>query len=170
MKQAYVISFGRGGHTIQVSHTWRDGVTRTKGCISGYDTPQSFERALARGEKQEYPPLAGLPVLDKREVLKETPALSFRSPLVDVDLEDGTIDRLDTHAARSMLPGLSGGFEVLAASAIVHEGKPEPGPLDSVSVGDYIAWWRSRGAKLGRMSEDGLRIVWQDDPNGKEAP
>jgi len=162
MQKAHLISFGLRGHGIEITDTWRSG-TLVKGHISGYDSPESFEGMLARGEKAEYPPLADVPVLDKRPALQAHPVLGIQSPLVDVGLEDGTVERLDARAARSMLPGLSGGFEVLAACAIVHDGKPEPGPLDSVSLRDYLEWWVSRGARLGRMDEEGLRIVWQDE-------
>src|SRR5690606_9929276 len=127
-------------------------------------SPESFERALARGER--YPPLARVPVLDKRAALEREPGLSIRSPLVDVDLEAGHIDRIDTKTARAMLPGLSGGFDTLALYAIAHEGRPEPGPLDHVSLDGYIAWWVARGARLGRMDESGLRIVWSDEEAG----
>lgn len=166
MQKAHLISFGLAGHGVEITDTRRNG-SRTKARISGYDCPESFERALARGEKAEYPPLAGVPVLDKRPALRDRPVLGIQSPLVDVELEEGTVERLDARAARSMLHGLSGGFEVLAALAIVHDGKPEPGPLDSVPLRDYLEWWRERGARLGRMDGQGLRIVWQDE---KEVP
>jgi hypothetical protein len=160
--RAYLIDFGLGGHSVEYAETWSDG-TRVKGHISGYDSPESFERALARGEKNSYPDLSGLPVLDKREILKEHPEYSLKGPLLDVDLSDGTIDRIDLKVARYMLPGLSGGFDAIAAAAIVHEGREEPGPLDSVSLGDYLRWWTSRGARLGHMDTEGLRIVWEDE-------
>jgi hypothetical protein len=60
MQRAHLISFGLAGHGIDITDTRQDGV-RSKGRISGYDSPESFERALARGEKAEYPPLAGVP-------------------------------------------------------------------------------------------------------------
>ncbi len=161
MKEAFLICFGLGGHFVETAETWKDG-TRVKGHTSGYDSPESFERALAGGEKAGYPPLASVPVLDKRAVLRADPMLSVRGPLVDVDLKDDTIERVDTAAAQRMLPGLSGGFEMLAAAAIAHEGKPEPGPLDSISIPAYVRWWTARGARLGRMDETGTRIVWTD--------
>lgn len=161
MKRAFLICFGLGGHSVETAETYKDG-TRVKGSLSGYDSPESFERALAHGEKAEYPPLGGVPVLDQRRVLRANPMLSVRSPLVDVDLAEGTVDRLDTAAAQRMLPGLSGGFDTLAAAALAHAGKLEPGPLDGVSVADFIAWWVSRDARLGRMDETGTRIVWAD--------
>ncbi len=161
MKEAFLICFGLGGHFVETVETWKDG-TRVKGHTSGYDSPESFERTLAGGEKAGYPPLGGVPVLDKRAVLRADPMLSFRGPLVDVDLKDDAIDRVDTAAARNMLLGLSGGFDTLAAAAIAHAGKPEPGPLDSVSVQALITWWVDRGARLGRMDETGTRIVWTD--------
>ena len=73
----------------------------------------------------------------------------------------------DTRAVRSMLHGLSGGFEAFAALAIIHGGKPGPGPLDSVPLRDDLEWWRERDARFGRMDGEGLRIVWQDE---KESP
>ncbi len=161
MKQAFLICFGLGGHSVDTAETWKDK-TRVKGHTSGYDSPESFERALSRGEKAEYPPLANVPVLDKRQVLRQKPMLSLSSPLIDVDLKDGEISRIDADAAQNMLPGLSGGFDTLAAAAIAHAGKPEPGPLDSISVLAYLRWWKDRGARLGRMDESGMRIVWED--------
>lgn len=165
MKEAFLISFGLGGHGVDTRETWGEGSV-SKGNISGYDSPESFERALIRGEKNEYPPLSGIPVLDKRAALQKNPAFSFKSPLVDVDLQEGEIDRINTDSARTMLPGLSGGFETLAALAIAHEGKSEPGPLDSVSVSDYVRWWRERGARLGHMDKTGTRIIWEDEKGG----
>lgn len=165
MKQAFLICFGLGGHTVEKAETWKDG-TRVRGHISGYDSPESFERALASGEKDSYPPLAGVPVLDKRAVLEANPMLSFRSPLVDVDLADDAINRVDAGAAQRMLPGLSGGFDTLAAAAIAHAGNSEPGPLDSVSVSAYVRWWTARGARLGRMDATGTRIEWTDGAGG----
>lgn len=161
MKRAFLICFGLGGHAVDTAETWKDG-TRVKGHISGYDSPESFERALARGEKAEYPPLGGVPVLDQRAVLRAEPMLSLQSPLVDVDLTGDAIERVDTAAAERMLPGLSGGFETLAAAAIAHAGQPEPGPLDRVSIPAYVRWWTTRGARLGQMDETGTRIVWAD--------
>lgn len=166
MKKAYLISFGLGGHGVDLLDAREEGLP-TKGRISGYESPESFELGLKHGEKRGYPPLGGVFVLDKREALLRDPALAAQSPLVDLELKDGTVERLNTDAARSMLPGLSGGFEVLAALALAHEGRLEPGPLDSVSLGDYLKWWGSRGARLGCMDEEGLKIVWQDE---KEAP
>jgi hypothetical protein len=161
VKQAFLICFGLGGHFVETVETGKDG-RRVKGHTSGYDSPESFERALGGGEKADYPPLAGVPVLDKRKILRKEPMLSFRSPLVGVDLKDDEIERVDTEAARNMLPGLSGGFETLAAAAIAHGGKKEPGPLDTVSLQAYVRWWTARGARLGRMNDAGLRIVWAD--------
>lgn len=163
MQRAHLISFGLAGHLVYTSDTWKDGC-RVKGQISGYDTPESFVNALSRGEKSSYPPLGGVPVLDKRAVLRDQPALAIKSPLVDVDLEDGAIDRIDTGSARALLPGLSGQFETLAGMAIVHAlaGKKEPGPLDSISLATFIEWWTSRGARLGHMDDDGLTIIWND--------
>jgi hypothetical protein len=160
-KKAFLIYFGLGGHGVEFYESRREG-RRMRGHISGYDSPESFERQLSRGEEENYPPLSGVPVLDKRVILEKHPEYSFRSPLVDVDVRDGEVDRVNTESARSMLPRLSGGFDVMAAAAIAHEGRKDPGPLDSVSVRDYIAWWVSRGARLGYMDEEGKRIQWEE--------
>src|SRR5262245_41291333 len=103
MTKAHLISFGLGSHGIEFTDTWGEGST-TNGRISGYDIPESLERSLERCEKAEYPPIAGVPVLDKRPAIQANPLLGIKSPLVDVGLEDGTVDRLDARAARSMLP------------------------------------------------------------------
>src|SRR5882762_1694332 len=142
-EKAYMIDFGLGGHGVSLGEIRPDGGLHHKAHISGYDSPESFERALAKGDKDHYPPLALVPVLDKRQVLKARPYYSYQSPLVSPSLPDGAIDRICAESARSMLPGLSGGFETMAALAIAHDGKPEPGPLDTVSVGDYVRWWTS---------------------------
>ena len=159
---AHLITFGLGGHGVDCTRVWKSG-QRTKPRISGYDRPESFEKQLTTGQKPDYPPLAGVPVLDKRAALETNHAYAFKSPLVDPELKDGEVDRLDAAAASCMLPGLSGEFEQLATLAVVHQasGRTEPGPLDHVSLAEYVAWWTERGARLGHMDETGTAIIWE---------
>jgi len=158
-QKAHLIYFGLAGHGVELSEQRED--SRSISHISGYDSPESFERCLVSERRSIYPALAHVPVLDKRPALKKHPGYAYSSPLVDVRLSDGEVDRINKESALEMLPGLSGGFDTLAALAIAHKGK-EPGPLDSVSVQDYIQWWTSRGARLGRMDSSGLRIIWNE--------
>ena len=164
--QAHLLWFGLGGHVIDFTsssdYVQPDGTVAgpNKCTLSGYDSPESFERSLKEGKKSTVGSLAGVPVLDKRAILREKPSLAIRAPLLDVSVKDGEIDRFDAKTARNMLPFMDSGFRGMAALGIVGAKGDGPGPLDSVSVRDYIAWWSKNGARTGRMSDDGLSIVW----------
>jgi len=82
--------------------------------------------------------------------------LVISGPIVRPDLPPGTVKRFgdeDAEAARRMLPGLSGGFEVIAAKAIaeVKSGK-KFSSLDEISTDLFESLLREiPGVKIGRV-------------------
>jgi len=147
-----------GGHSIQYSKP-----PASKCSIQGYDSPERFETELAGGK---YPDLdlEGVPVLDKRAALEADVRLAFDSPMVDPDLEPGTVSRFGDAgraSARAMLPALGGGFKALAATAVLD---PSYGGLDYVAADLFVEWWRARGARAGRIV--GGRITWEGGDHG----
>lgn len=167
MKQgtAVLISFGLGGHHIDVNR----GEGYGNCSISGYDTPERFERELASGHKSSYPPLADVPVIDKRAVLQQNPCLAIKSPMVNAKLPAGAISRFadiladpaDSLVVRSFAQGDSQ-QRGLAAMAIA-AATTTFGGLDDVAPDVYLEWWRSHGARIGRMDTDGCRILWEGE-------
>lgn len=41
----------------------------------------------------------------------------------------------------------------------------QAGPIDFISISDYLAWWRAKGARIGtchRESQEKVIILWED--------
>lgn len=151
---AALITFGLGGHMVYFAP--QEGYGQCT--LSGYDSPSSFWRE----RPNEIIP-DGTPVLDKRGVLSVNPQFSYASPLVDTRVQTGNVSRLgpvDPLFASAVADNQFGTLlrvheaamasmeELKAASAILD--RLPPGPLDSIGVDDYVAWWRARGARFGR--------------------
>lgn len=161
---AHLISFGLGGHTVELDM----GEGYGSSSISGYDTPERFERELASDRKSSYPPLAGVPVVDERAVLEENPGLAISSPMVNAKLPAGAVRRfaevLSNPADSMVVQAFAHGDsqqQGLAAMAVA-AATTDFGGLDYVAPDVYLAWWQARGARIGRMDEDGRTILWQD--------
>ena len=88
--------------------------------------------------------------------------LIVSGPMIDVDLPPNTVDKFterDREAAKRMLPGLSGGFEVIAKLAI---DKEKYSGLDSVSLDVYEKLLRQLpGMKIGRVVHG--KVVWESE-------
>ena len=152
-----VITVGNGGIGYQYeSDLWRDdrewGHNRTSGLA--YDTrPQCYFGMLMEG---------GI-VVEKRDALSDDPGLAARSPMLDVGLEPGKADRLrdfctpDNTVLQSFADG-DGQQQFIAALALKSIEDVEFRGLDYVSLPAYIAWWRKRGAYIGKRFGD--TIVW----------
>lgn len=141
-----LVKFGAGRDTVFDD----DGST-----ISGYGSPERPHAA----EGKDIPD--GTPVLDVRAAT-ETPegfAWVFRGPMVDVKLPDGSYEPCP-QPSEVMLGGLEGSFGAVAAMQVVSRAKREPrGPLDFVSVSEYVQGWREHGARVGKYV--GGVIVWE---------
>lgn len=101
---------------------------------------------------------AGLPVIDKRDVLTRDPGATLRSPILDVSMADNAkspFGPADRRKALEMAPMLGGAFRTLAVLAA--GGKAS---LDTVGRAPYLEWWRRAGARIGHIAPDGSHIVW----------
>ena len=98
--------------------------------LSGYDRPDDPNVA------KDLPD--GVTVINKRDILDNDDAihLLISGPMVNVSLDDGTVSYLDRATAGTT-----------------------PGPLDQVSVPEYVKLWREVGAAIGIVQ--GGRIVWE---------
>lgn len=112
-------------------------------------------------------PEDGVPVLDKRAALKTEAgsAWVFSGPMIDVDLQDGQVDRLGD-VSPLMAPVIAAyGMAGCLAQTWKAQAKGQAGSLDNVSVAEYIRGWVDHGARLGRfyLNRDGTgRIEWAD--------
>lgn len=134
------------------------------GSITYYLTAESFERLLADGYfNREERPVAGALVIDKRPALERNPGLAISLPMCNPGLPAGGVDSFsaeDRMTAAAMLPALGGEFATLAALAVADR---RFSGLDSVAIDVYFSLWRAEGARIGRISADGLRVDWFDD-------
>ena len=154
MKTAKLVTFGRGGDTVEYGRHCRS---------TGYGTPESPH--TANPERCDIPD--GCPVIDKRPAIETPEGYSwvFRGPMVDVDLAPNCVDQCpdlsDNIMVRAMAEEPSNGFGQLATLHQAHKAKAKtPGPLDSVDIATFIAGWRDRGARIGHYEHG--KIVWDD--------
>ena len=107
----------------------------------------------------------GVLLIDKRPALDQNCAYAFASPMVDVDMADGEVDRF---ASRYLASG--GGIMVdaikesgsqwgtiIKAAEIAKVAPDVPGLLDFVPVAYYSKWWHDRGALIYKY--DGSQFV-----------
>ena len=100
-------------------------------------------------------------VIDKRRIMDGPRRGEFvdgvmNGPMIDTAVAPSQVDRCPQPSA-ILLGGLQGAFQTLA---MVKTAKPEWRGLDSIGPEDYAAFWRERGAKVGRRRGDA--IVWDD--------
>ena len=161
-----LLHFGARGHTLY-GHNFT---------CSGYEDPESFvkpyhwwadapEQISRHWDNYQISP-AGIPVVDSRAAVETDAGFSwvFKGPLLDVDLDDGAIDRLPD-VSPLMLPAVAAyGQTAALLSTVAARSTPKAGPLDGVGVHDYVQGWRDHGARIGRFTvntENVGTIVWE---------
>jgi hypothetical protein len=141
-----LLAFGNGGHSIHYSNAH----------LSGYDRPETFD---GWNDVEN-----GCPVLDKRPAIATPEGYRwvFKGPMVSVDLVDAEVskcpDLADNMMVQAMQTDGSNTFGALATLQMAHSGS-EPGPLDFVSIRQYIDGWRRFGARVGVVQNG--KIVWE---------
>lgn len=91
-------------------------------------------------------------VIDKRKVLERDPTLSIRSPMLNLSLDRGKVDRLG-QIDEMFVAGLEGSFAGMAKLHNETRGKKEPGFLDSVSIDLFVLFWIKNEAEVTTLSE-----------------
>lgn len=112
-------------------------------------------------------PAEGVPVLDKRAAIETEKGYDwvFKSPMVDVRLPDGEVSKLG-EVSPIMMPAVAayGCIGILAETRKCQAAR-KAGPLDDVSVSEYIQGWIEHGARYGvfTVNPDGSgKITWRD--------
>ena len=159
----FVMSFGLGGNS-------GDGISKDGNVYSSswyLSSPDEFLKCIpSRYDPAE---VDGCIVIDKREVLEQSPGLAFRSPMCKARLGDGEIDRFrDIQGVENSFvlqafaqgDGQQRGLAALAAISLVDKSEA-PGPLDFVGPAAYAAWWKKHGARVGVLHcEPTPHIEW----------
>lgn len=127
----------------------------TTGHLSTYDTDP--EKILTRHGDQI---VEGCPIVDKRHLLGTEGFTRnvMSSPLVDVRLKDGEVDRpeVDAFFGAALLDANRGnGMSLILAK---HMTDKKFTGLSAVSIGDFVGWWAQRGARIGTVSNG--EIIW----------
>lgn len=119
---------------------------------SGYGTPEN-PHASANCVIPD-----GTYAIDKRPALNTTEGIKFvfTGPMVNVDLPEGQHD-LCPEPPEIMRNSLGGVYGVLLKA---QEHKKDLGPLDQVSIKEYVDLWRAVGAKIGQYKNN--VIIWED--------
>lgn len=152
-RTAKLVTFGNGGDTVYFSAYCK---------CQGYGSP---ERPHAAQLSEDCIIPDGTPAIDKRAAVETDDGFrwAFQGPMVNVDLPENVVDCCPMPspvfaAAMAETPG----FGSMLASQFVHGfGQETAGPLDSVSIGEYVNGWRDHGARIGYY-KNGV-IVWEDD-------
>lgn len=152
-RTAKLVCFGRGG----------DSVHYGGGCTgSGYGSPES-PHAAKLGDPETFPD--GTPVIDKRPAIETKDGFNwvFRGPMCDPDIADGDVSPCPVPSAVFAGAMAESGNEygsLLALQASHGFEQKQPGPLDTVSVAEYVRGWREHGARIGEYKNG--QIVWTD--------
>jgi len=154
MEKPSLICFGLGGHTLYY---------RNNRTLQGYLRPND----VSVEEAKEW---EDCPVLDIRGALNTEAGRKWVliGPMVNPDLPPGECTRLQVgpvtpleHILLEDSENPIGKLYRLHLACTLTNSKP--GPLDRVSVEEYIQGWRKVGAKSGRVV--GGRIVWDKAGN-----
>ena len=140
-----LVSFGLGGSGIEfmpegdcTSHQ------------SGYCNPDNFFSDNREGDFE------GVPVIDKREVLKKNPMLAITMPMVSTRLKDDEVSECP-EPSDVLLFGLQGSFKTLATMKKIDK---KFSGLDQVSIKTYIQLWKEKSARIGVIKNK--QIVWEN--------
>ena len=147
-----LLTFGQGGHQIYYRGDHRS-------ILSGYDRPDDPNVA------KDLPD--GVTVINKRDILDNDDAihLLISGPMVNVSLDDGEVsylsDTLNSIVAQYAKDDSGNSMGSLVRLQEQHRATAGtiPGPLDQVSVPEYVKLWREVGATIGIVQ--GGRIVWE---------
>jgi hypothetical protein len=132
-----------------------DRVLRTDGTCSGYGTPERPHAAAG----EDIPD--GTPAIDNRAAVETDTGFSwvFAGPMVDVNIPWGVVNKCPTPTPE-MVAGMQGVFSTLTGLQLAaRQERQAAGPLDMVSVEEYVNGWRDHGARIGRY-QDG-QIEWE---------
>ena len=147
-KSAKLVQFGRGGDTVY----YGDGSTGT-----GYGNPDRPHAAdLSRHTIPD-----GTPAIDVRAAVETDEGMrwAIRGPMVDVDLSAGAVAPCPEPSPIFAVAVADNQFGTLLSDQRASRASGESrGPLDSVSIREYLAGWRDHGARIG-CYRDG-QIVW----------
>lgn len=148
---ARLVTFGRGGDTVYCNDSR----------ISGYGRPDS-PHAAEPSARLVIPD--GTPALDLHPALDTTEGFkwAFQGPMVDANLPENA--HTDCPSPSPMFAAAVAGNEfgtLLALQECSRHTRPnQPGPLDSVSIAEYVRGWKDHGARVGEYQAG--RIVWSD--------
>lgn len=104
-----------------------------------YKTPEYFFSHMEDRDKNEI--FTGAWVIDKSKILENNPTLSIKSPLVDVNADpdsyEKSFNKWEKYTGTETITGWT-----------------------YVGVNVYVEWWRSRGARIGRMIDE-KSMIWE---------
>ena len=139
---------GFGGTTAELMP--RNGC---RGNVSGFvcDTDRALSSMAGR-----YSVPAGTPVIDKRPAIdSKGAAVSLKAPLLDIERPSAFSLKGAEPMALAMMSDPGNGYGSILAGALVGAVN-----LDSVGLSDYVAYWRTNGARVGVVTTEGT-IDWE---------
>ena len=148
-QQPKLVTFGRGGATVYFSK-WSQ--------LQTYDSREQFFKA-SKWWAHNYETIRdvsqyeGVPFCDKTKAVESDAGFKFaiRGPMVNVDLPTGKISECP-QPSEFLAAGVSEEFKTLLAMQVLSKArKVKAGPLDEVSISEYLDGWREYGATIGTI-------------------
>lgn len=147
-RTAKLVCFGRGGDSVEYGNGCRG---------SGYGTPERPHASAGCIIPD------GTPAIDKRPAIETDEGFNwvFKGPMCNPDLVDDEVTECPEPSG-ALVAGVSGNqYGALLTLQHAHKAVSRtPGPLDFVSIRQYVEGWRRVGARIGHY-ENGV-IVWHD--------
>lgn len=150
---AKLVVFGREGDTVHYG--------RAPGSICGKCTGTGYGKPDRPHAAENLP--AGVLCLDLLPAIETDEGFrhAIRGPMVDVDLPDEEVSRCPDPSPIFAAAVAENQFGYLLALNEIHRRtSAAPGPLDHVSITQYVAGWKKLGARIGRTLGNGL-IDWE---------
>lgn len=158
-RKIVLMAFGLGGNHYELE----GGNSSGSWYLKAHELGDYVDRADGYGYKAGE--LEGAILLDKVPAIEACGAgVAIASPLVDVGLEPGAVDRFadipgvgDSMVLRAFADG-DGVQRGLAAMAVKSLVDATYSGLDRVALDLFVQWWHARGARVGRFV--GGRVLW----------
>lgn len=144
---AKLVTFGRGGDCVYYGRYWRS---------MGYGSPERPHAA-----DTDIPD--GVVAIDQRAAIEtrdDAYDWAFQGPMVDVDLPEGQVDPCEPSGIMIDAMKSDSGNQFGQLLKLHEMNNTQPGPLDHVSIKQYVDGWRLVGARIGFYKNG--KIIWED--------
>lgn len=166
-----LVTFGAGGSTVYYGRPPEvpgQGYQMGASQLQGYEKPETFF-AVSKWWAHDYltatdpAQYEGVPFVDMRAAVNQSAGfrMALHGPMVDVDLADEAVKECpqpsDLFASAMLTQGGEFGSLLVMQAVAKATDRQAPGPLDAVSVKEFLRRWKEAGAPVGYIESGEFR-------------